>query len=44
MLMTLPAKEVQNLHIDVHNINGLDLLYSTNTYDKYIVVTGINLK
>lgn len=44
MLMTLPAKEIKNSHIDIHNINVFDLLYDTNTYDKYIVVTGISLK
>ncbi|WP_141398560.1 hypothetical protein [Anaerocolumna aminovalerica] len=44
MLMTLPAKEIKNLHIDIQKINVFDLLCYTNIYDKYIVVTGISLK
>ena len=43
MLMTLPAKEIKNAHIDINKINVLDLLCDTNTYDKYFVVTGISL-
>ena len=44
MLMTLPAEEMKKSHFDINTINVFDLLYNTNTYDKYIVVTGINLK
>jgi hypothetical protein len=43
MLLTIPPEEIKN-HLDINNINALDLLCDTYIYDKHTVVTGKSLK
>ncbi len=43
MIMTIPAKELKDIHIDFNNWNVFDLLHGTNQYDNYISVVEIFL-
>lgn len=44
MILTLPEATIKEAHLDIRKTNVSDLLYSTDSYDKYLVVTGISLK